>query len=687
MILLLAKRTRRAAPLAVTALVVCAFAAVRLPALAAPAVPAEKTSLSASLESSSVAVPLSGSFGYTSHVRLSEPASYLQTRFQVRQPTGKLVYQRTMVENSAPAGTVSYSFGRALDGLGLKPGAYPVHLSVTAEVAGSTQETEVASDLLIYDVKSAALPVVVVARIHGSPLSDPQGRFAVDPASPEAEIPRADVDRIAALVIDDPGARIVLGVPPVLLAEWKRLSAGYLLSDGTAVPADNPIARSYADTLTRLRAAVDTGRLELVSLGYSDPDLSTLVQEGLVDDIGPQYEVGISACFAGLETTPSAGTVPAGDCAPPQSLRRLTEQGISYVVIREACVSWGKIKSASGAYPVAKESVTALVSDDKSSQAASRGDTDVVLRRAFARLVAGSKPQQPFTLLIDLGPGRPDATSTVVAAASRLGAEPWARLALGREIRPPAKTRTVTFAQAPGQSQAPVGYWKTVRAARAYADAILAALGSGGPGVGLSQTDSLLAQSAAWAEPGGTWAGAERGLVFANASLGVSKAALGDVSIKAVPITFAGKRGEVPVTITNTTKNTLKVVVRAAASGDAQVVGGRVIQTVLPPQETFVPIPVDMKSALTSKLKVEVLAGNVVLAHTTVDVQASYLDRIAIIMGIVLVLGLFLAFIVRRVRSAETDSEAAERDSVSAGSSDERYTRDEPDAHLGADDT
>ena len=120
------------------------------------------------------------------------------------------------------------------------------------------------------------------------------------------------------------------------------------------VPAESPIARSYADTLTRLRAAVDTGRLELVSLGYSDPDLSTLVRESLVDDIGPQYEVGVSACFASLETTPSTGTVPAGDCAPQQSLQRLAEQGIGYVVTSESCVGWGKTKPASGAYPVAE---------------------------------------------------------------------------------------------------------------------------------------------------------------------------------------------------------------------------------------------------------------------------------------------------------------------------------------------
>jgi hypothetical protein len=559
-------------------------------------------------------------------------------------------------------------------------------LSVSADFAGSTEETEVAADLLVYDTKSAPVPVVLVARIHGVPLSDSQGRFVIDPSSPEAEIPRADVDRISSLVLEDPGSRIVVGVPPILLVEWKRLSAGFTLADGTGVAADSPVARLYADTLVRLRSAADTGRLELVSLGYSDPDLSTLVRESLATDIKPQYEAGISACFASLETTPSAGTVPAGDCAPQKSLPYLADQGVSYVVTSESCVTWGKVKPASGSYPVSKERVSALVTDDKGSKAASLGDTSVALRGTFARLTATGKPQQPYALRIDLGAGRPDATSTVLAAATAFGTEPWARLTLAREIRPAVKTGAVTLNATERRSKTPPDYWKTVRSARAYAGALLSAMGPGGAGVTSTQSDSLLAESSAWSEPDGTWVSAERGLAFASASLAVSKAAFGDLSIKAEPVTFAGKRGEVPVSITNTTKNTLAVVVRATASGDARVVGPRLIKTVLRPQETFVPISVDMQSALSSKLKVEVLAGDVVLARTNVNVQASYLDRIAIIGGIVVVLGGLLIFIVRRVRSAETVGGGRGEAGVHTRSSAGRYTEDEHDARGGDDD-
>ena len=146
-----------------------------------------------------------------------------------------------MVENEAGTGTLSYAFGRELDGLELSPGSYPVRLSVTADVDGSTEETEVATELLVYDSKTPSTTVVLVARVYGAPLSDPEGRLVIDPASPAADKPRADVDRVAALVLEDPGARLVIAVPPVLLAEWKQLSAGYTLADGTVVPAENPV--------------------------------------------------------------------------------------------------------------------------------------------------------------------------------------------------------------------------------------------------------------------------------------------------------------------------------------------------------------------------------------------------------------------------------------------------------------
>ncbi len=645
-------------------------AAVKVTASAAPATVTRPSSLSASLESSDTAYPLTGTFGYTAHIRLDDPASYLQVRLQVRRPDGGLVYQRTHVSNGVAAGESSYTFGRELEGLELEPGVYPTVLSVDADIAGSTESTEVASQLLVYGTKQAPLPIVLVARVHAEPLSDPQGRFAVDPA---LVTQREDVERIAQLVLSDPLTRITVAIPPVTLEEWKRITSGYNTVDGRAVPPTDPTPLAYAATLTTLTDAIGTGRLELVSLGYSDPDLTALSAEGLADDTSAQYEAGISAVFASLETTPSTGTVPAGDCVPSTTLPALAENGIGYVVTASPCARLGKKAAPTGAYFVDGTRLTAIVTDEPSGAGLSSGETSEALHRSFNRYISAGKNPQPFAIRIDVGLARGNTTDTVAAAVGAFEREPWARLALGRDTLVPGRAAAVKLEAAADRSEAPADFWYTVRSARKYAAAMLAALGPGDPAAASADSNSLLAESSAWSEPLGQWGFADRGLEFANEARSVSRAILDNVSIKAMPVTLAGAKGRVPVTITNGTNRTLSVVLRTRTSGGVEVVGDDDVPTVLRPQETFVEIPVDMKSAISGKLRVEVLAGDLAIAHSTVEVHASYLDRLAIVGGIVLVLGIMLAFIITRVRRADRSDGPSHRRGNADGDA-PRYT-------------
>ena len=227
----------RAAMLAV--LVALAAAAFATSAAGAASSSSRQPRIAASLEQSPTAVPVDGSLGFTAVIRLPEAASYVQARVQVRRSGGKLVYQRTQTLDNAPAGPTSFTFTRDLAGLDLKPGAYPVRLAVTASLQGSTVETEVASELLVYDADKPAVPVVLVARVTGPPLSDPQGRLVLDPAVETGR--REAVERIAAIVLADPDARVTLAVPPLMLEEWRRLTSGYTRADGTAVPASEQL--------------------------------------------------------------------------------------------------------------------------------------------------------------------------------------------------------------------------------------------------------------------------------------------------------------------------------------------------------------------------------------------------------------------------------------------------------------
>lgn len=675
---------RRAVRLAAAALVLVTLAcAYGRAALAAPSVPDAPT-VSASLEASADAVPLDGALGYTAHVRLSQPASYLQARLQVRRSNGQLVYQRTQVQDNADAGDLLFSFQRDLSVLDLKPGAYPAELTVKAATDGSTETTTVQTDLLVFDPTKPAVPVALVAKVYGQPLMGPAGNLVIDPATSTATKPRDDVDRVATMVTSDPFTSVTLSVPPVLLEQWRRISGGYTSLDNTSVPATAPTPKAYADTLTHLKAAIETGRLELVTAGYADPNISDLAATGLDADVAVQYDAGLSACYVSLETTPSTGTVPAGGCVPAATLKPLQSRGIGYVVSTPGCVRLGKSSAPSGAYPIADSKLTVLVSDTASSRALQSGETSTAERKAFDRL-GTSRASQPVVVTVELGEGRADATSTVVAASATLETLSWVRLQLGRDTVVPKGTRSVTTVGAKQSTHTPEEYWSTVGSARKDARALAAALGAGDPDAASSQSDSLLAESSAWAEPGGLWNLADRGLGFAKAASAPARRLFGRVKISGEPVTLSGTKGEVPITIQNGTQKTMSVVVHVRASGGIKVDTPR-INVVLRPRENYVQIPVDTQAALGGHVDVQVVAGPSVITRRTIEVRASSLDRLALLGAVFVVLVLLLAFVWRRVRKAEA-SDKRERRIDDAENHGQRYTDSDLKATGRTDDT
>lgn len=639
-----------------------------MPASTTPPATADLPVIGASLVASETAVPAGGVFGYSTDIRLAQPTSYLEVQLSIHRPNGRLVYLRTQVDNDIPSGVKRFSFERELAGLELTPGAYPLDVAVRASVSGSTVTTDIAAQLLVYDPAAAPLPVVLVARVYGQPLSGPAGAFMLDPAV--ATRARDEVDRISMLVTTDPAVHMTLGVPPVLLAEWRRISGGYTTSDGLRIPASNPVALSYGTTLDHLKAAMHTGRLELVSLGYSDPDLNDLADQGLSSDTSPQYDAGLSAVFASLEATSSTGTVPAGGCVPPGAIKLLAEKGVSYIVADASCGRRAGAVAVSGAYRIAGSPLRALLVDTAASKDLSSSEPSTALHAAFNRLDLDDR--QPYVLRIDLDEATADATTTVGVAVKALEAAPWIHMLTARDAVTGATQPDVRLVAGGPAPVAPDGFWDDVAQARAYSSAMIASLGSSDAGAMTSQTQSLVAESSAWSGPNGTWQFADRGRAYALASLQTTRAILDTVHIKVEPITLSGAKGDVPVSVLNGTQRTLNVVVRTTTNGGIKVNGARDMPLTLRPQETFLQIPVDLESSLSGKLTVEVVAGNLVLSRKTVDVKASYLDRLAVIGGIVLLLAILLAFIVRRVRAAEAT--ATTEDGSGAAPQSARYT-------------
>ncbi len=612
--------------------------------------------LAVSLEASSAAVASDGTAGYTVHVHLDKPASFLQVRLKLYRPTGRLIYQRTRIANDVAAGEESFSFERDLSGLDLKPGVYPVEVEVRVVSDGETSTGVIDSGLLVFDAERKPVKTVFAAKVSPPLMSGPDGVFVTDPA--QATRARDDVDALSTWALQDPEARVTLAVSPMVLEEWKRVSGGYRVltpAGPTDVPPGDAAAAAYAATLERLAAAMQSGRLELTSLGYSDPDLSALERAGLGDDTTDQYATGTSASFTALETTTSTGTVPAGGALPPASVAALGKQGVSYAVVDSRFARAGETTAKPGTWRVADSELVVLVAPPEAGRAASSADASAGVAIAFGAQQAKAQTLVFSALLDETGADG----ASFVSFARELSRRPFVNPVLGREAAASPGKTAVTLTNGAGDG-APKDYWPATASARSWAKALGAALPDGTAQVESSERNSLVAEGFAWSGPAGSWQRAQAGLSFATAAEKASRQILDKVSVTVREITLSGTHGEVPVTISNGTEFTLNVILRFKPSRGLKLENGGAQELTLRPQENYVEVPVELQNVVASTLEVSVMAGDTVLDTASVQIRGSYLDRLAIIFGIIVALALLLFFIIRRVRTAAGADDAVD---------------------------
>lgn len=640
------------------------------PVVSAPVGPATIT-----LETSSTTLAPGSPIGVTMSAVTTEPMASAQLRLRISRPTGRLIFQRTRTVSGLDPGEVaSFSFERETNDLSLTPGVYPMEVSARVTAQGRTYEEVLQTSLLVYRPAAGKVPYVLVARIASPPLSDPEGRFASDPGSYTR--PRDEARRLAEFAITDPTARVTLAISPALLEEWKRISSGYEVvgPDGvTAVPAESAVPREYSAALAALARAAATNRLELLWLGYADPNLSSLAANDLESDIVPQYEEGLSAVFASLETTPSTGTVPAGGCIPDATHDYLDRLEVGYSIVRPRCARTKTGTATAGAYRVTGAKFDVLVSDDAASAAIAEGDSERVLRRVFGRHLS-KQPTRPITLIAELGPTGAEA-SDVIAVHRALESLPFTQSRLGRDALsdPGAAVRLVS---APLDRKVPPDYWPDVAEARDMAKSLGAAAGTRNSLSERTERSSLLAESSAWAGPAGDWALAESGRGFSASTIRIASGVLDSVRLSISPVRLSGQSGKVPVSVVNGSDIPLTVTIRSSAAQGLRLTGPAEREVRLNPQENFSEVPVDLRGALSGRLTVTVVSEPLALESATVAVRASYLDRVAILGGLVLALGIVLAFIIRRVRAAEAAEEAGDWRGAPVG-------EDEPDEDAG----
>jgi hypothetical protein len=195
-----------------------------------------------------------------------------------------------------------------------------------------------------------------------------------------------------------------------------------------------------------------------------------------------------------------------------------------------------------------------------------------------------------------------------------------------------------------------------VAKARRYAAAYLQATGPGDPDARAAATQSLMAQSRSWAGPAQDWSLAARGRAYADAAIKGARTVFDQVSVQVSDVTLSGSSGRIPVTIRNGSSKKLRVQVVSTSSSLTFPRGSTQALTV-GPGESFLTVPVDLGQALSGKVVVAVRVGTVQLAASSLTVTASFIDRLAIVGTIVVVLVVLLFIVRSRVRKYRSSGE------------------------------
>ncbi len=357
-------------------------------------------------------------------------------------------------------------------------------------------------------------------------------------------------------------------------------------------------------------------------------------------------ERGLSAYLYAMETTPQPIAATAQGYLPRGALPPLESRATVAAVVSSASVETTE-GLTSGAVMAEGSGVALLIVDDRASSALGSAQANAFARALFDWHLEANEGA-PIVVDVPLGAGSSLSVTELQECMDEIDDAPWIEMTSAEDAAEEATGTTSLRTGLGVDSDAPPGYWAEVAESRTKAQALVAATGASDPRGQAANDASLLAQSRCWAGPDESWSFADRGRAFASAAIRASDSVLDGVTIAAKDITLSGARGEVPVSIVNQNETELTVTLKTG-SDDLTLDAQPAEIVTLRPSENLFSIPVDLKSSLSGTLQIEVWSDELLVDERDVTVRASYLDRLAIIGGVAIVLIVMLLFIRRRV--------------------------------------
>ncbi|NTU89239.1 MAG: hypothetical protein HGA54_04930 [Actinobacteria bacterium] len=495
--------------------------------------------------------------------------------------------------------------------------------------------------------------VCIIARVTGVPAENVvvNGDFsAVTTIAWDETYSALALENVSTLcdaVSKDSSLHVTLAISPVLLESW--------------LATDTDAGGTLRSSLDK---ALQTNRLELVTLGYGDPDFSFLYSIGCADDIGAHYAFARSA----LSVPTSNGTVPLSLDLPEGCASLLVQNSIAWTAVDSSLVSPLNADSAFGIYTSYNNRDLSIISVDSTQGTAFIGEDTTQVLGVLSSFLA-SHPDGAYAGIVDIGTSE-GAGERLVASLKSIKGDSRFSLKTGSEAIATIDGKGLIPSLADVRARETIsavdeGYIREVTNARRNTNALRDVLYSSSATYDTALQLSLLSEYGNWKE------GTDTGIAYANASTQAALSMLSGIHIYVEPMVLAGTHGSIPIVLINDTDAAYTVNLDFI-EGDNLVVsdGGETEsnEIIIYSGQNYIQIPVEL-TAQRSTLGIAVHVGDFTITQNTISITTSHIDQITIVVCAVLgILGLILLisrYFRRKNPLNQVDSEQNGKDDIS----------------------
>lgn len=611
------------------------------------------------------AAPLDGAFAYNVAVKPAQSTNSLVLRFDVRRENGSLIYRRTryisgtqLRPDNPTQKPLSFTeqFSRELTGLGMDAGLYQITVEATVATDQARTTAQLSDTLVVYDPENDAIKLVPIVRISAAPMRTPEGVFIRNPKDGIAYAQSSALSELCGWVIANSNARFTLALSPLVLEEWADISDGYTLASTNETnptvdtSAAGETARHYAGTIASLKQALATGRITLAQTGYASPRFRSVEMGGANSSLGLMLTSGNTTLMRILGVAPAPVAAPIDGYVSTKQLEALSGAGVQRLVVARLLL--GGSTRTSLRLP---NGMTALGYASTETTSTNDGSSNICeLYQQHAKGVSLSVQELVLESSVRT-------IAAKVAGFKILASQPWVVMTDPTTVE--ARNKKAIALTRPKQSdKIPASFHGVVNTASI--EALYASVGLGSALIESTQDEQ--AQTYAMVGLFGQRAiDSADDVALINQYSGTAQrlcdAVFSKVSLTVAPITLASSEGILPITVTNNSGQMLNTTLVLNASEDVQFSTPTRQNVELPQKESFFEPKILLRNVSSEKVMVSLMAGNYVISTKTVKVNASYMDRIAIVIGIALVGILFGFFIWRRSVATATSTDGHDR--------------------------